>query len=140
VSYLSAAKYGGIFTAGLFAMWLYHSAVISDIRADAAQGLQVQAEKRQMVAAKAQKEVAKVEQYFYEKMQAGIADIDAREPKRVYINAQCPKLPGTNLSGVDVGKRAELDAASGRLVSELRKRVLRLETKLAAWQEMKSPR
>ena len=112
---------------------------MSDMRADVAQERQEYAEQRQAVAAKAQKEVAKVEQYYYEKMQSGIAAVDAREPERVFIRAKCPGLPESGDTGVDDGERAELSAASRRLVSELRRRIVRLESKLAAWQEMKSP-
>lgn len=142
LSWLKPATYALTFAAGVFFMWLYHSATVSDMRADVARERQEYAEKSQLVAAKAQKEVAKVEQYFYEKMQSGIAAVDAREPERVYIRASCPKLPGADLSGVDAGGRAELDATSRQLVSELRRRIVRLESKLSAWQELaaeKSP-
>lgn len=137
--YLSLLKYGLPFLAGVGAMWLYHSAVVSGIREDVAQERQEYAEQSQAVAVKAQKEVAKVEQYFYEKMQADIAAVDAREPERVFIRARCPGLPVSGDTSVDDGSRAELSAASKRLVSELRRRVVRLESKLAAWQALKSP-
>lgn len=137
--YLSLIKYGSTFAAGLLAMWLYHSAVVSGMDADVAHERQKAAEQAQMVAAKAQKEVAKIDQYWYEKMQRELAAVP--DPERVYIRAKCPGLPVAGNSSVDDGARAELDAASKRLVSELRRRVVRLENKLAAWQALgkKSP-
>lgn len=135
----SWAKYGLPFLAGVWAMYLYHSAVVSGIREDVAVERQKYAEQSQAVAVKAQKEVAKIDQYYYEKMQSGIAAVDAREPERVFIRAKCPGLPVAGDTSVDDGARAELDATSKRLVSELRRRVVRLESKLAAWQALKSP-
>lgn len=139
LSWIKPATYALAFCAGLGVMWLYHSAEISDIRADVALERQEYAEQSQMVAAQAQKEVAKIEQYFYEKMQRELADVP--EPERVYIRASCPAVPATGNTGMDDGTRAELSTSSKRLVSELRKRILRLENKLAAWQELakKSP-
>jgi hypothetical protein len=130
--YLTAIKYAAPAIAGAFAMWLYHSAVVSDIRADAAVERQVYAEQSQAVAVKAQKEVAKIEQYHYDKMQRAIAGL--AKPSRVFVRANCPSLSSANLSGVDTGERAELDADSRQLVRELRGGILRLEEKLAACQ------
>jgi hypothetical protein len=120
-------------------MWLYHDAAISGINETVAVERQKYAEQAQMVAAKAQKEVARIEQYHYEKLQSRLAAVP--DPERVYVRANCPKLPATGDTGVDSGAGAELDADHRRLVLQLRKGAVRLEEKLAACQSiLKSPR
>lgn len=137
--YLSLIKYGSTFAAGLLAMWLYHSAVVSGMNEAVALERQKAAEQLQTVAAKAQKEVAKIDQYWYEKMQRELAAVP--EPGRVFIRAKCPAVSATGNPSVDDGARAELGADHRQLVRELRQRALRLENKLAAWQALakKSP-
>jgi hypothetical protein len=118
-----------MFGAGV--MWLYHSAAVSDIEADVAKGLQKQAEQLQMVAAKAQKEVSKIEQYHHDKLTASIAALP--EPKRVFVRAAC--VPETGVPGVGEEQRAELDASGRSTLRRLREGILRLEAKLAFYQD-----
>jgi hypothetical protein len=118
-----------MFGAGV--MWLYHSAAVSDIEADVAKGLQKQAEQLQMVAAKAQKEVSKIEQYHHDKLTASIAALP--ESKRVLVRAAC--VPATGVPGVGDEQRAELDASGRSTLRRLREGILRLEAKLAFYQD-----
>lgn len=135
--YFSLLKYAIPFLAGVGAMWLYHSAVVSDMRADVALERQEYAEQLQAVSAKAQKEVAKIEQYYYEKLTVSIAALP--EPKRVYVRAAC--VPATGVPGVGEEQRAELDAAGRSTLRRLREGILRLEAKLAFYQDAtKNPR
>ena len=115
-------------------MWLWHSAVVSDIEADAASRDRLHAIELQAAQVRAQKEVARIEQYHYEKTQRAIAAIP--EPKRVYVNANCPSVPAADLPGVDTGARAELDAAGRSVVLQLRRGIERVQRKLAACQEL----
>lgn len=131
---LTVLRYALPAIAGAFAMWLYHSAVVSDMRADVALERQKYAEQSQAVAVKAQKEVAKIEQYHYDKMQRAVAELP--KPRRVFVRATCPSLPAADLSGVDTGARAELDADGRQLVRELRIGIVRVEEKLAACQDI----
>lgn len=137
LSWLKPATYAATFAAGVFVMGLYHSAAISNINESVALERQAYSEKLQSESSRLQKEVAKVDEYHYQKYQRELSAVP--EPERVYIRAKCPGLPVAGNSSVDDGARAELDAASKRLVSELRRRVVRLENKLAAWQALKSP-
>lgn len=131
--YLTAIKFGATAAAGAFSMWLWHSAVVSDMQADTANERMLHAIELQSATTRAQKEVAKIEQYHYDKMQRAIAELPA--PKRVFVRAACPSLPATDLPGVGAGERAELDADSRQLVLQLRRGAVRLETKLAACQD-----
>jgi prophage endopeptidase len=142
-SWLKLAPYGLCAVLGAAGMYLYHSAAMSGLEASVALERQDMAEQAandaqqlQKSRADAQKEVSKIDQYWYTKMQTGLADLASRKPQRVYVNATCPKLPGDGDSGVDDGTRAELTAAGRQLVSELRERIVRLEAKLGAWQEL----
>lgn len=132
--YLSAIKYGGVAAAGAFAMWLWHSSVVSGMQADAANERANHAVQLQAAQVRAQKEVARIEQYHYEKTQRAIAAIP--EPKRVYVRANCPSVPAVDLSGVDTGTRAELDADGRSVVLQLRRGIERVQGKLAACQEL----
>lgn len=132
--YLSAIKYGATAVAGAFAMWLWHSAVVSDIEASAASRDLLHAIELQSAQVRAQKEVARIEQYHYEKTQRAIAAIP--EPKRVYVRANCPSVPAADLPGVDTGAGAELDAAGRSVVLQLRRGIERVQGKLAACQEL----
>ena len=133
------AKYLLPFFAGVGAMYLYHSAVVSGINESVALERQKAAEQAQTVAAKAQREVSKIEQYHYEKLQSGLASVP--EPVRVFVKAKCPAVPAAGVSGVDSGVGAELDADHRRLVYQLRQGTVRLESKLSACQAiLKSPR
>lgn len=134
IPYLSAIKYGATAAAGAFAMWLWHSAVVSDMQADAANRDRLHAIELQASQVRAQKEVARIEQYHYEKTQRAIAAVP--EPKRVYVRANCPSVPAADLSGVDTGARAELDAAGRSTVLQLRRGIERVQGKLAACQEL----
>ncbi len=115
-------------------MWLYHSAVVSDMQARAAIERAEHAEALQRATITAQKEVAKIDQYYTDKMRADLAAVP--EPKRVYIRATCPSVPDSGLSSVDTGARAELDADSRRLVRELRLGIIGVEAKLGACQAL----
>lgn len=132
--YLSLAKYGSVFLAGLFAMWLYHDAAMSQMVADVALERQKAAEQSQLVASKAQKEAAKIDEYFYKKIQSGLAAVP--DPKRVFSRARCPAVPTTGVSGVGAGARAELDADGRSVIRGLRRGIVRVETKLAACQAL----
>lgn len=131
--YLEAIKYGSTAAAGAFAMWLWHSAVVSGMEADTASSQMLHAIELQAATTRAQKEVSRIEQYHYDKMQRAIADIP--EPKRVFVRAACPSVRTSGLPGLDSGKGAELDADSRKLVLRLRAGILRIETKLAACQD-----
>jgi hypothetical protein len=130
-------KYAIPAIAGAFAVWLYHSAVISDMRADAATERAMHAEALQFATVSAQKEVAKIDQYYTDKRRTDLAAVP--EPKRVYVRANCPSLSAADLPGVDTGTRAELDANSRRLVRELRLGIISVEAKLAACQALLRP-
>ena len=132
--YLTAIKYGGVAAAGAFAMWLWHSSVVSGMQEDAANERSKHAVQLQAAQIAAQKEVARIEQYHYEKTRRAIAAIP--EPKRVYVRANCPSVPAADLSGVDTGARAELDADGRSVVLQLRRGIERVQGKLAACQEL----
>lgn len=134
IPYLPAIKYGATAAAGAFAMWLWHSAVVSDIEASAASRERLHAIELQAAQVRAQKEVARIEQYHYEKTRLAIAAIP--EPRRVYVRANCPGLPAADLSGVGTGAGAELDAAGRSVVLQLRRGIERVQGKLAACQEL----
>lgn len=132
--YLAAIKYGATAAAGAFAMWLWHSSVVSDMQAIAASRDRLHAIELQASQVRAQKEVARIEQYHYEKTQRAIAAIP--EPKRVYIRATCPGVSAADISGMGTGPRAELDADGRSVVLRLRQGVVRVEGKLSACQEL----
>lgn len=132
--YLTAIKYGATAAAGAFAMWLWHSSVVSGMEATAALEQARHAQDLQAAQTTAQKEVARIEQYHYDKMQRAIADLP--KPDRVFIRAKCPSVPAANLSGVDTGERAELDAEGRSTLRELRIGILRVEEKLGACQAL----
>lgn len=132
--YLTAIKYGSVAAAGAFAMWLWHSSVVSGMETTAANERASHAVELQLAQTTAQKEVARIEQYHYDKMQRAIADLP--KPDRVFVKAKCPSVPAANLSGVDTGERAELDADGRQLVRELRVGILRVEEKLGACQAL----
>ncbi len=136
--YLGAIKYGSVAAAGAFAMWLWHSSVVSGMQADAADERASHSEAMQRATIAAQKEVARIEQYHYEKTQRAIAAIP--EPKRVFVRATCPSVPAADLSSVDTGARAELNADGRSVVLQLRRGIERVQGKLAACQEfLKQP-
>lgn len=132
--YLTAIKYGATAAAGAFAMWLWHSSVVSDMEATASNERASHAAELQQAQTTAQKEVARIEQYHYDKIQRAIADLP--KPDRVFVKAKCPSLPAANLSGVDTGERAELDAEGRSTLRELRIGILRVEEKLGACQAL----
>lgn len=121
-------------------MWLYHSAVVSGINESVALERQKAAEQAQTVAAKAQKEVAKIDQYYHEKLQSGLDSVP--EPVRVFVKAKCPSVSAAGVSGVDSGEgKPELDEQGRRTLRELRQGIVRVEAKLQACQAiLKSPR
>jgi hypothetical protein len=130
-------KYAIPALAGALAVWLYHSAAVSNMRADTANERALNADALQLATITAQKEVAKIDQYYIEKRSFDLAAVP--DPKRVYIKASCPSLPESNLPGVDTGGRAELDADSRKIVRKLRLGVIALESKLAACQALLRP-
>lgn len=130
-------RYAAPFMAGVFVMWLYHSAAVSRINESVALERQKAAESSQLVASKAQKEVAKIDQYYHEKLQRELASVP--EPKRVFVRASCPAVPATGVSGVGNGEgKPELDEEGRRLVRDLRQGILRVEGKLEACQAILS--
>lgn len=133
-SYLKALPYAASALAGALAVYLWHDAVVSRMERDAAQAKAEAAQDLQAEQTKAQKEVAKIEQYYHDKIQAGLAAIPEPATQRVFIRAACPAVPEAGDSGVDSSARAELDADHRRLVRDLRAGAVRLENKLAACQ------
>lgn len=83
----------------------------------------------------AQAEVARIDQYWHDKMQRDLAAVP--NPKRVLVNAKCPSLPATGNTGMDSGAgKPELDEDGRQALRELRLGIVRLEKKLAACQEI----
>jgi hypothetical protein len=132
--YLTAIKYGATAAAGAFVMWLWHSSVVSEMQADTASQQMLHAIELHSAQVRAQKQVAKIEQYHYDKMQRAIAAIP--EPRRVFVRANCPSVSATDLPGVDTGERAELNAAGRSAVLQLRRGIVRVEEKLTACQAL----
>lgn len=132
--YLAAIKYGAAAVAGAFFVWLWHSAVVSVMQAETARRDTLHAIELHAAQVRAQKEVARIEQYHYDKTQRAIAAIP--EPKRVYVRASCPDMPPAGLSRVDTGTGAELDADGRSVVLQLRRGIVRVEGKLAACQSL----
>lgn len=140
ISWVKPAGYALAFVAGVGAMWLYHSAVVSGINESVALERQKAAEQAQTVSAKAQREVSKIEQYHYEKLQSGLASVP--EPVRVFVKAKCPAVSAAGNPGVDSGVgKPELDDQGRRTLRELRQGIVRVEARLSACQAiLKSPR
>lgn len=83
----------------------------------------------------AQEEVARIDQYWHDKMQRDLAAVP--NPKRVFVNAKCPSLPATGNTGMDSGAgKPELDESGRQALRELRLGIVQVEKKLAACQEI----
>lgn len=123
---LSWLKYAAPFIAGLGAMWLYHSAVVSDIEADVAKGLQKQAEQSQLDAWVLQQHIAALDEKHTKELSDAQtisrnleADIAASR-KRLSVRASCPALPETDSAGLGNGGIAILNRESERAYSDHR--------------------
>lgn len=116
--YLSLIKYGSTFAAGLLAMLLYHSAVVSGMDADVAHERQKYAEQAQLDAWALQKRIAEIDEKHTKELSDAqelsrklAADLAAGR-KRLSISANCPGLPDASGSGVGNGATAILSRES----------------------------
>jgi prophage endopeptidase len=126
VPYLSLIKYAAPFIAGVGAMWLYHSAVVSGMREDVAVERQEYAERSQFDAWVLQQRITEIDAKHTKELSDAqevsrllSADL-ASGRKRLSIAATCKPLPETSSSGVGNGGIAILDRISEQAYSDHR--------------------
>lgn len=102
----------------------YHSYVMRGIELQQANERAQQAISLQMTAAKAQREVSRIDQYWYDKMQRELAAVP--NPRRVFVNAKCPSVPAAGDSSLDSGAgKPELDESGRQTLLDLRRGIVR---------------
>jgi prophage endopeptidase len=137
---LSWLKYAAPFLAGVGAMWLYHSAAVSDMEADVAKGLQKQAEQSQLDAWVLQQRVIAIDAKHTKELSDAqevsrqlSADLAAGR-KRLSVAATCKPLPEAASAGVGNGGIAILDRIAEQAYSDHRALIEKKDAQIRALQ------
>ena len=146
--YLSLLKYGLPFLAGVGAMYLYPSAVVSGMHEDVAVERQNHAEQSQFDAWVLQRHIAAIDAKHTKELSDAqevsrqlSADLAAGR-KRLSVGANCPGLPATTSAGMGDGGIAILDRVSEQAYSDHRALIEKKDAQIRVLQGVlrKSPR